>query len=205
MANLIIGIFSLAFFTYYLKEVKKNKFDIRLMIIVSMFSALSYILYIIQFVKYPQGGGISLFPMMPILLLSLIYGNYAGLTGGLIFGILKMLNGYFIVHPIQFLLDYILSTMALGLAGTFGNHTKTRVILGSLMAVFIGVNSNVLSGVLFFGQYAPEGMNVIWYAMVYNYSSAGVEGLLTIILIGMLPIKKFILLGKGVNTSSAIK
>ncbi|PAB60009.1 energy-coupled thiamine transporter ThiT [Anaeromicrobium sediminis] len=197
MINGIIGLLSVIFFAYYIMKLRKNKFDTRTMVIVSMFSALSYILYLIQFIKYPQGGGISLFSMLPVMLLSLIYGNAVGLTGGLIFGFLKLLNGYFIVHPIQFLLDYILSTMMLGIAGSFGNHKKVKVILGCLLAVFVSVNLNVLSGVIFFGQYAPEGMNVWWYSIVYNYSSAGLEGVLTTIIIGLMPLKKFISLGKG--------
>ncbi len=38
------------------------------------------------------------------MLLSLVYGRTVGVTGGLIFGLLKILNGAFIVHPVQFYL-----------------------------------------------------------------------------------------------------
>ena len=78
------------------------------------------------FISYPQGGGISLFSMLPIMLLSIFYGPTTGVTGGLIFGLLKLLNGAFIIHPVQFLLDCILANMAFGLAGILGNDTMTK-------------------------------------------------------------------------------
>lgn len=162
------------------------------MITVALFSAISYVLYMIQFIKYPQGGGISLFSMLPVMLLSIFYGNSVGLTGGLIFGFLKLLNGAMVIHPAQFLLDYILSTMALGLAGSFGNDKKIKIILGSLLAVALSVSISVISGAVYFGQYAPEGMNVWVYSFVYNFTSAGVEGVLTTILIAIMPIKRFL-------------
>ncbi|MFU1824991.1 energy-coupled thiamine transporter ThiT, partial [Enterococcus faecium] len=85
-------------------------------------------------------------------LLSLVYGRTVGVTGGLIFGLLKILNGAFIVHPVQFLLDYILSNMALGLAGSFGIDKKYKIFLGSLMAGSISTFVSIISGVIFFGQ-----------------------------------------------------
>lgn len=161
------------------------------MVIVSMFSGLSFILYMIPFVKYPQGGGITLFSMLPTMLLAILYGNAAGLTGGAIFGLLKLINGATVVHPAQFLLDYILSTMALGLAGSFGSDKKYKIAMGGLLAVILSVLVNIISGAVYFGQYAPKGMNVWLYSTIYNGSSAGVEGILSVVLLVILPIKRF--------------
>jgi len=174
----------------YLKDAK-NKFNTKEMVMVAMFSAISFILYMIQFIRYPQGGGITLFSMLPTMLLAILYGRTAGVTGGLIFGLLKMLNGAYVVHPAQFLLDYILSNMALGLAGEFGREKKSDILKGCLFASSLSVLVSIISGVVYFGQYAPEGMNIVVYSCIYNISSAGVEGLLSSIMLVLLPIKRF--------------
>ncbi|WP_373600059.1 energy-coupled thiamine transporter ThiT [Paraclostridium bifermentans] len=190
MINTVIIVLSIVFFIYYIKGLKKTKFTTKTVVIIGMFSAISYILNMIEFIKYPQGGGISLFSMLPTMLLSILYGNPVGITGGLVYGILKLLNDVYIIHPAQFLLDYILPTMLLGLAGTFGNEKKSKIVLGCLFAVALSVSMNIISGVVFFGDYAPKGMNVFVYSFIYNVSSVGVEGILTTILIALLPLKR---------------
>lgn len=190
MINYIILGISVVLLVLYLIDLTKHKLTIKMMTIVSMCSAISYVLYLIEFIKYPQGGGISLFSMLPVMLLSILYGRTAGLTGGFIFGLLKLLNGATVVHPAQFLLDYVLSAMALGLAGTFGTDKKIKIIFGGLFAVALSVLIYIISGVVYFGQYAPEGMNIWIYSIIYNCTSAGVEGLLSVIILAILPIKR---------------
>ena len=191
MVNAIIIIGSIVFFLYYLKGLKNTKFNAKIIVTIGMFSAISYILSMIEFIKYPQGGGISLFSMLPTMLLSVLCGNTIGITGGLVYGLLKLLNDAYIIHPAQFLLDYILPTMLLGVAGTFGKENKLKVILGCLFALVLSVSMNVISGCVFFGDYAPEGMNVFIYSFLYNVSSLGVEGLLSTIIIAVLPLNRF--------------
>lgn len=191
MSSLVIIIISLIIFFMYIKDVKKNKFSTKEIVMMAMFSAISFTLYMIQFIRYPQDGGITLFSMLPTMLLAILYGRGAGLTGGLIFGLLKLLNGAYVVHPAQFLLDYILSNMALGLAGEFGKEKKSDMFKGCLFASSLSVLVSIISGVIYFGQYAPEGMNIVLYSCIYNISSSGVEGLLSSIILVLLPIKRF--------------
>jgi thiamine transporter len=191
MSIIIIILLSIIIFSLYIKDINKAKFKTKEIVIIAMFSAISFILYMIQFIKYPQGGGITLFSMLPTMLLAILYGRCAGVTGGLIFGLLKLLNGAYVVHPAQFILDYLLSTMALGLAGEFGKSKKSDILKGCLLSTSLSVLINIISGVVFFGQYAPEGMNVLLYSCIYNISSAGVEGILSTLVIIFLPIKRF--------------
>lgn len=191
MSSVVIIIISLVILFMYAKDINKKKFSTKEIVIIAMFSAISFILYMIQFIRYPQGGGITLFSMLPTMLLAILYGKEAGLTGGLIFGLLKLLNGAYVVHPAQFLLDYILSNMALGLAGEFGREKKSDMFKGCLFASSLSVLISIISGVVYFGQYAPEGMNIVLYSCIYNISSAGVEGLLSSIILVLLPIKRF--------------
>ena len=199
MASILIILISIGLFWLYIKDINKAKFTTKEIVVIAMFSAISFILYMIQFIKYPQGGGISLFSMLPTMLLSVLCGNTIGITGGLVYGLLKLLNGAYIIHPAQFLLDYILPTMLLGLAGTFGKEKKSKVILGCLFALALSVSMNIISGCVFFGDYAPEGMNVFVYSFLYNVSSLGVEGLLSTIIISILPLNRF---NKALNLSN---
>ncbi|QEZ68314.1 energy-coupled thiamine transporter ThiT [Paraclostridium bifermentans] len=191
MSSVVIIIISLVILFMYAKDINKKKFSTKEIVMIAMFSAISFILYMIQFIRYPQGGGITLFSILPTMLLAILYGREAGLTGGLIFGLLKLLNGAYVVHPAQFLLDYILSNMALGLAGEFGREKKSDMFKGCLFASSLSVLISIISGVVYFGQYAPEGMNIVLYSCIYNISSAGVEGLLSSIILVLLPIKRF--------------
>lgn len=159
-------------------------------VLVGIFSALSYILYTIQFIKYPQGGGISLLSMLPTMLLSIIYGTKIGLLSGFILGFLKLLNGAFIIHPIQFILDYILANTVLGLCGIFGDK-KINIFFGGIFVSFLSTLFTILSGAIFFGDYAPEGMNPWIYSIIYNVSTTGIEGILSTIVLLFIPIKRF--------------
>ena len=191
MLSLAIIIISLFILFMYIKDISKIKFSTNQIVMIGMFSAISFILYMIQFIKYPQGGGIALFSMLPTMLLAILYGRGVGLTGGLVFGLLKLLNGFYVVHPGQFLLDYILSSMALGLAGEFGTYKKIDIFKGCLFASSLSLLVNIISGVVYFGQYVPEGMNIVIYSCIYNISSTGIEGFLSSIIIILLPIKRF--------------
>lgn len=184
---IFLGIISVILLVSYVIDFKNNKMSTKQMVMASLIASISFVLSLIQIIRYPQGGGITLFSMLPVMLFSLLYGRSAGVTAGLVFGFLSLLDGPYIIHPVQFLLDYIFPTMSLGLAGTFGNDTKIKRISGPLIAVLLNVFSKVLSGVIFFGAYAPEGMGPIIYSLWYNISTAGVEGVLCIVILTLLP------------------
>lgn len=185
----LVALIEFILLALYILDLRKHKITTKEIVMIGLNVAISYVLYIIPLVRYPQGGGITFFSMLPIMLLSLVYGRTIGVTGGLIFGLLKTLNGAFIVHPVQFFLDYILANMALGLAGTFGIDKKYKIFLGSFMAGALSTFISVVSGVVFFGQYAPPDMNLWVYSIIYNVSSAGVESFLTSIALTLMPIQ----------------
>ena len=187
MINIIMLIICLIPIVYYLLNIRKFKLDTKTMIVIALFAACGLILSKIKLIQYPQGGGIALFSMLPVMLFSLLYGKTAGVTAGLVFGLLSLLDGPYVIHPVQFLLDYIFPTMALGLAGTFGSDTRIKRIFGPLMAVVLNVFSKFLSGVVFFGAFAPENMGAVLYSLVYNGSTAGVEGVLCVVILAIMP------------------
>ena len=187
---IFLGVISVILLAGYIIDFKNHRMTTKQMVMASLIAAMSFVLSLIQFVRYPQGGGVALLSMLPVMLFSLMYGKTAGITAGLVFGLLSLLDGLYVIHPVQFLLDYIFPTMALGLAGVFGNNTRIKRICGPALAVALNVLSKVLSGVIFFAEYAPAGMGVVAYSLGYNLSTAGVEGLLCIIVLAILPFDK---------------
>ena len=192
MYNILIFLLAIVIFLIYIFEVRKVKFNIRLIFLISIFASISYILSMFKFISMPQGGSITLFSMLPVMLMSFLYGRGAGLTLGLLFGFLKILDGVVFVNPMQFILDYMIANMCLGFSNIFGMKTKINIFFGCLFGGFLSLIFNIISGVLFFGEFAHEGMNVWIYSTVYNFSSIGIEVLITSVFMCFFPIQKFL-------------
>lgn len=150
----------------------------RVMVEGALSIALSTALYFIKFFELPQGGSITL-TMLPLLIFALRNGGTIGVTVGFVAGILRLFLGAYIVHPAQALLDYPLACAAVGLAGFFPRN----IYLGISSAMLTNMCCSVLSGVIFFGSYAPEGTNVWLYSIIYNGSVVVPETIICIALI----------------------
>ena len=190
MVNTIMLIICLVPIVYYILNIKKFKLDTKTMIVVSLFAACSVILSKIKLIQYPQGGGIDLLSSLPILMIGILYGPITGMTCGLISGVLGLMGSAYIIHPAQFLLDYILPSMLLGVSGLFGSKNKKKIFIGCLLAVFLKSISQILSGCIYFAEYAWEGWNPLAYSIVYNLSGTGLEGLLSTIVLTTIPLSK---------------
>jgi len=120
----------------------------------------------------PQGGSVSAAGMVPLLWFSLRRGLRSGLEAGAVYGLVNMvLPGSYIVDPVQALIDYPIAFAALGLAAVFKKYP--------LLGVAVGISGRFLahfvSGIWFFAQYAPAGMNPVVYSVIYNGSYLLVE------------------------------
>lgn len=177
---------------------KSLKFDSKLVARIGLAIALAFILDMIKIYSLPNGGGsISLGSMIPILLISFIYGPSIGLFTGFLFGIFKLILDPYILNPIQVLFDYPLPFMAVGVAGFFNNK-----YLGATVGMILRFLSHFISGVVFFGSYAPEGMSPIIYSLSVNGLAVGGELLICLILLAFLPIERLVKTLSS-NTSSA--
>ncbi len=125
--------------------------------------ALAAVLSIIRVFRMPQGGSISL-EMVPIFYVALRRGAGTGVLAGLVLGMVKLVLEPYVVHPLQFLMDYPLAFAALGLAGLFPRLPLVGVVVGGAGRFLM----HLLSGVIFFASYAPEGSNVWAYSATYN-------------------------------------
>lgn len=185
-----VSIMCILLMIIYFVEVRKIKFNIRLIITIAIFSSIAFCLNSVKFIRMPQGGSIALLSMLPIMIISVLKDRGVGLTSGILLGLLKMLDGIVFVNVFQFFLDYIIANMCFGFSGIFGKDKKIKIILGCLLSGFLSVMFNVFSGVLFFSEYVPGGTNVWEYSLVYNFSSIGIEVLLSIIAMYFIPMNK---------------
>lgn len=127
--------------------------------------ALSVVFSALRLWTMPQGGSITL-EMVPLFLFALRRGGKAGCAAGAVSGLLQLFTGGYVVHPLQALIDYPVAFGVLGIAGFFPKSLWFGAALGGILRFAC----HVLSGVIFFASFAPEGTNVWIYSSVYNGS-----------------------------------
>ncbi len=139
--------------------------------------------------RLPYGGSVSL-RALPILVITLRHGLKAGVTAGAAYGMVDFLIHPVFVHPVQLILDYPVGLGVLGCAALcwqVGAAVSTaRLVLGVTLACGLRLLAHFLSGVVFFGEYAPAGQPVWLYSLVYNASYLLPETILLILLLRLM-------------------
>jgi thiamine transporter len=159
-------------------EVTMNqKATIRKLVEIGLFVAIAVVFDFLAglYSPFPYGGSISP-AMLPIVVISYRYGVKSGLSAGFVFGVLQSfvamgMGQFWFLSIAQFTLDYLLAFIVLGFAGLVKRplEHKGSFLLGIGIAAFLRYVMHGLSGVVFWGMYAPEGMNVWFYSFVaYN-------------------------------------
>lgn len=152
----------------------------------SMALALGTVLSNIKLFRFPTGGSITLLSMLVIALPGLFFGLVPGILTGIAYGFLQMLIDPYILYPMQLVVDYILAFGALGLSGLFVNCKKNALIKGYIAAIVGRFIFAVISGWIFFGEYAWEGWGAFSYSLAYNAIYIFSEAVLTVIVL-MIP------------------
>ena len=154
---------------------RKNRWTARDMANAAMCVAMSFILSYIKLFEMPQGGTITPASMLPIVLFTVAFGPARGMVVGCAYGLLQLFQGAYVIHPIQMLVDYPMAFGAIALGGII-NYVKLPEAFrlpAAVLLAFIGrYIMAVLSGVIFFAEYAGE-QNAIIYSLVYNVSYLG--------------------------------
>jgi thiamine transporter ThiT len=88
---------------------------------------LALALWYLNLGQLPQGGSISL-QMLPLLVFALRWGAGPGIVVGVAYGFLHSLQDMFVVHPLQYLLDYPIAFGLVGLAGLVKNWHVGRIV-----------------------------------------------------------------------------
>lgn len=158
---------------------KSKKITTRMLVQGALCVALAFVLSYIKLFSMPMGGSITLFSMLPIFMFAWMYGPTAGLLAGFAYSLLQVVQGAWIVHPVQFVLDYFISFTVLGLAGFF----PKSLALGSAVGGFARMICGIISGVVFFADSAAEAgySSAFLYSFMYNFTTIGVDTILCVI------------------------
>lgn len=186
-----------------------------------IFVALGTVLSFIKpfgFLSY--GGSVTLFSMVPVVLLGLFYGNRVGLMAGVVYGLLQALVGVVGSQafagvegwslPAMLFLDYIAAFAVLGLGGVF-RRVKSPVLaagLGALLAGLLRYLCHFLSGYLLWGSYAEwffsEELGDAGAFFLDTFSGKGLAAIYSVVYNGLYMVPEIILTVVGCSAACAI-
>ena len=145
-----------------------------------------------------MGGSVTAGSMIPIILFALRWGVKPGIITGTTFGVLKLILGGSVYTPVQAILEYPIAFGFLGLAGIISINKEfkladyLKVILGVLLAIGGRFLCHFIAGIVFFGQYTPEGISTWKYSLVYQLQYLLPEFIISAIILSLIwkPISK---------------
>lgn len=176
-------------FAVILYSGKSKPIDTKALAVSALLVALAVILDQLVIFRMPQGGSITAFSMVPIAICAYFFGVRRGIMAGMCVGLIDLIFNPYVIHPVQLLLDYPLAFGALALGGIFAAK-KNGLIKGYVFGVFCRYICAVLSGVIFFGAYAPEGFSALTWSIWYNFTYIAVEGAISVVLLCIPQIKR---------------
>ena len=153
---------------------KKVVFDTKKLTVISLAIALTTTLSFLKF-QLSFGGSITVFSLVPVIIVSYYYGIFYGLFTGFITGLLQFITSPWILTPLTFLLDYVFAFSAICLVGIFKNTFKNKTLsltLGTTTFYLVRFIMHLLSGIIYFNSGSVvEGLptqNAFIYSLIYN-------------------------------------
>jgi thiamine transporter len=136
----------------------------------------------------PQSGSVTPASMLPLILFAVIYGPIPGIMTGMAYGMLQYFQGGYVVHWVQFIIDFPLAFGLIGLAGLY----RKNLLVSSFIGIFSRFLMHFLAGLVFFSEItqASDIMPSIWYSLTYNGTYLGIEFLITALILSLPPIRK---------------
>ena len=185
-------LFALFFLLVALLKIKQVRLSVSMAASSGLMLAMAVILTAFPFYRMPNGGSVTLGGMLPLFFISFAYGPVVGMLAGFAYSLMNLVMAPYILHPVQVLFDYPLPFMALGLAGCFPRHHMA----GITAAVAVRLFFHFLSGVVFFGSYAPAGTSIYLYSFVTNLTYLLPNLVICLVFYRLLPVERFLSLMK---------
>lgn len=186
-ASLFTLLAVLIFILGYL-QIRRIHFTTGMLINVALMLALTIVLHQLRLFHMPQGGSITLGAMVPLLFLTYRYGAGIGCLAGFLYGMINLMQDAFIIHPLQVLFDYPLPYMALAVAAA----VPGRLYVGAALAFSARFLCHYISGVVFFGSYAPPDMSPYLYSLVFNATYLVPEAIICLVILRILPVPRLL-------------
>ena len=142
--------------------------------------ALATALSLAKIYQMPLGGSVTLLSMLPICLISYMYGTGWGIACAFLYSLIQMFLDLAAVlswglSPVAVVgtvfLDYLFAFTVLGLAGVFGNKRSGAlgIMSGTVLAFVARFACHLISGTVIFDIWLPEEWsNPFLYSVVYN-------------------------------------
>ncbi len=153
---------------------------------IAVAAVLSLVCEFIPFLNLPFGGGFTIASMLPIVLVSYMYGVGWGLGCAFAYSVVQMLVGFRTVSAFFLpedenyagsvlaavgicFIDYVLAYTLLGLGGIFRGvkGRKTSLVLCVVFALSLRYLAHIVSGYIFFGAWAE------WFFTQEGFYSVG--------------------------------
>lgn len=184
---------------------RKTRWDSRRIANASMCIAIAFILSCIKLYRMPQGGSITPASMLPLVAFAVACGPLQGAIVGCAYGLIGLIQDPYVIHPVQMLVDYPLAFGALALGGLVCLLPIKKELKLPLAVLIGGVGRYamaVLSGTVFFSEYAPADQSAFIYSLIYNISYLGPDVLVCMFIACLPGISRIVDLIRG-NTRSA--
>lgn len=165
--------------------------ELKYFAISAMFMAMAFVLSFIKFIRLPFGGSITLFSMLFISFPAYFFGPKLGFLTAFAYSLIHLATDFYVIHPMQLMLDYIIAFSCFGIVGFFKSR-EDGLFIGFIVACIIRFISSSLSGYFFFKEYAPETWNPLVYTVAYNGSYIFTECVLSLVVISLKPVKNII-------------
>lgn len=167
-----------------------------------IFVALATILSFLPVWEMPMGGSVTLASMLPILFIGVKFGYKWGMGASAIYALIQLfqalVKGNVFVYCVGafsviicVLFDYLIPFCVLGLSGYAMpkkdgkiNVVKVCIVFGVL--IFARFLCHFVTGIVIWGQWAPEGMGKFVYSLFYNGSYMLPELVLTVVITALI-------------------
>ena len=159
--------------------------------------ALSFALSCAKLFEMPMGGSVTIASMLPVMLISIKYGVSVGLATSFTYSLTQMLQALASANVFPYcetvgtlvlciLFDYIVPFTLLGLAGLFHKlkitkNTELNVYIGIVSTVVLRFICHFVTGVVIWGQWAPDGMGKYLYSFLYNAGFLSLDFIICIV------------------------
>lgn len=155
------------------QQTTKTAQDVRAIAYAAICLAVSFALSYVKLFRMPQGGSVTLGSVMLLGMYSYMFGLRRGLLACFVYGVLQSLQDPWVVHPVQFILDYPLAYTMFGFVALFKNRLnkpRLEIALGFAVAIVLRYICHFFSGSIFFGEYGADfGILNMWaWGAIYN-------------------------------------
>jgi len=162
-----------------LTQAQKTKRLTTSAVLMALAAVLAMVCALIPFLNLPFGGGFTIASMLPIVLISYLFGVRWGLFSAFVYSLLQVLMDLYLgtggstvmalftpgsddymgygIAILILVIDYLVAYTVLGIGGLFRNRFKNPMLslcLGTALALSLRYVAHILSGYLFYGAWA---------------------------------------------------